>query len=130
MTVVENLTLKKMPPPEQQELRAMPTKSQLEAIVEQFRLDNARLAAERDAALAARDAAVAVIHNRELVRLKRAAGLTGVNLETARRWCEGGHIKSATRQASYWLCGVDELGAFAAQRMPPADQQRNLSGRS
>jgi hypothetical protein len=103
----------------------MPNKK-LAEIIEVFRRDNTRLAAERDAAIAERDAAVAAIRPRELVRLKVAAGLAGVHLETARRWCESGLVKSAMRQGSYWFCDAEELRTLAAQRCPPSEQQRSV----
>jgi hypothetical protein len=83
--------------------------------IEQLQADKARLAAERDAAIAARDK-ISALESRPggLTRLKIAAAIVGVPYEQARRWCARGFLKSARQQGGLWLVDADELRAVAA----------------
>jgi hypothetical protein len=99
-------------------------------IVEKLRADNARLAAERDAAIADRDAQISELARGDAkrTRLKTAALTLGVHYEAARRWCERGFVESARRQGGLWLVDIEDLRAVAIARMLPVDQKRSILG--
>ena len=98
----------------------MRTKSELERLLEQFKLHVERQAAklaEQAERIAEQDATIAALEFRraELCRLTEAAGLVGVPYERARRWAERGLVGSARKLVGTgWLVNVEDLRLVAA----------------
>jgi hypothetical protein len=110
----------------------MPTKSELQRLLEEFQRHVAQQAAklaEQAELIESQQSTIAALTkpSRTLKRLKTAAAEAGVSYEAARRFCDRGLLASAQKQGGLWFCDAKELRAVFAQRVPPADQQRKLS---
>jgi hypothetical protein len=98
----------------------MPTKSELQRLLEEFQRHVERQAArlaEQAALIEDQKSTIASLEFRraELCRLTEAAELVGVPYERARRWAERGLVTSAKKLAgTRWVVNVEDLRLVAA----------------
>jgi len=107
----------------------MPTKTELQSQIARLNsaLDALRIANEtKDQRLAEQEDTISTLrHEREeMLSLKPAAALAGVNYEVARRWCEQGYVSTAKRQGGRWFVNPADLFSVARLRIAPSDHQK------